>query len=159
MTKKSDLLYGPPSATLRLLLAVAGAERLLGGLTSQQATTVPPGLPHSTAGILGHMHANVMFNLGLIQSEDPGNFAAPTDLWPPISAGEWTPLVQAFLGGMAQLGEIAQEGRELERTLYPPTASAPGWTVGYKLALSVAKHNAYHFGQTALIRRLVGAGI
>ncbi|GGL68992.1 hypothetical protein GCM10010840_03870 [Deinococcus aerolatus] len=58
---------------------------------------------------------------------------------------------------MAQLGKIAQDEREPERTFYPPTASAPSWTVGYKLTMSVAKHNAYHFGQIALVRRLLGA--
>lgn len=161
MTGQADLLYGPPPATLRRMLNdpaehdFACSARLLGGLTPQEAMTVPPGLPHSIAGILGHMHANVRFNLELIQSEDPMKFAAPTDLWPPVSAGEWAPLVGAFPGDMARLDKIAQDERELERTLYPPTASEPGWTVGYKLALSVAGHNAYHFGQIALVRRLV----
>ncbi|CAM3807018.1 DinB family protein [Deinococcus frigens] len=157
------MLYGPPPATLQLLLDDPAehdfpcAERLLSGLTPQQAVEVPPGLSHSIAGILAHMHANVVFNLGLVQSEDPPSFRPPGDAWPSVSAREWPPLVQAFLADMARLGQIAQDAQELERRLYPATSTEPGWTVGYKLAASVAKHNAYHFGQIALIRRLLGA--
>ncbi|CAM3800720.1 DinB superfamily protein [Deinococcus saxicola] len=63
---------------------------------------------------------------------------------------------------MTALGQTTRDARELERTLYPATAypataDEPGWTVGYKLAASVARHNACHSGQIALLRRLVGA--
>lgn len=67
------------------------------------------------------------------------------------------PLVQAFLDDLAQLGRIAQDERGLERLLSPPTATESGWTVGYRLALSVAKHNASHVGQIALIRQILSA--
>lgn len=158
-----NTLFGPPPATLQLLLDDPAehdfpcAERLLGGLTPQQAVTVPPGLSHSIAAILAHMHANVVFNLELIGSAEPLSFQPPENLWPAVSAGQWPHLAQAFLADLARLGQVAQNAQELERTLYPATADEPGWTVGYKLTASVAKHNAYHFGQIALIRRLVGA--
>ncbi|WP_192930861.1 DinB family protein [Deinococcus sp. AJ005] len=158
-----DTLFGPPPATLQLLLDDPAehdfpcAERLLSGLTPQQAVTVPPGLSHSIAAILAHMHANVAFNLGLIGSADPLSFQPPENPWPSVSAEEWPHLAQAFLADLARLGQVGQDAQELARTLYPATADEPGWTVGYKLAASVAKHNAYHFGQIALIRQLIGA--
>lgn len=58
---------------------------------------------------------------------------------------------------MAELGRVARGGGDLDRIVYPATETEPAWTVGYKLAASVAKHNAYHFGQIALLRRLIGA--
>ncbi|CAM3800687.1 hypothetical protein DESA109040_21770 [Deinococcus saxicola] len=51
------MLFGPPPATLQLLLAdpaehdFACAERLLGGPMPQQAVDVLHGLPHSIAAI------------------------------------------------------------------------------------------------------------
>ncbi|AIZ44283.1 hypothetical protein QR90_02885 [Deinococcus radiopugnans] len=69
------------------------------------------------------------------------------------------PLVQAFLDDLAQLGRIAQDERELERLLSLPTATESGWTVGYRLALSVAKHNTSHGGQIARIRQILSAQI
>ena len=58
---------------------------------------------------------------------------------------------------MSQLEQVARDEDELGRVLYPEAGDEPAWTVGYKLALSVAKHNAYHLGQIALLRRLVEA--
>ena len=148
----SDTLFGPPSATLEVLLDdpaehdFASAERLLSGLSGEQAVTVPPGLPYSIAAILAHMNANVRFNLDLIRSPDPATFKNPYENWPNVSSETWPELVAEFLAGMAELGRVARE-EALNRVLYPNTGTEPAWTVGYKLAVSVAKHNAYHFGQ------------
>ncbi len=156
-----SILFGPPLATLELLLDdpaehdFASAERLLRGLSGEQAVTVPPGLPYSIAAILAHMNANVQFNLDLIRSPDPVTFKNPYKNWPTVTSKMWPELVAEFLAGTTELGRVARE--ELGRILYPSVGEEPAWTVGYKLAASVAKHNAYHFGQIALLRRLVGA--
>ena len=73
----------------------------------------------------------------------------PTDL----TDTQWG-LVEAFLDGMKALVEVARN-EDLGRVLYPATLTEPGWTVGYKLSPSVAKHNAYHLGQIALLRKLL----
>ncbi len=161
----SNTLYGPPSATLEILLDdpdehdFASMQRLLDGLSGEQAVTTPHGLPYSIAAILAHMNSNVQFNLDLIRSDNPVNFANPYENWPTVSVDEWPSLVQAFLSGMAELKRIAQEGEELERTLFPAMNEEPAWTVGYKLVASVAKHNTYHLGQIAVLRRLTGAWV
>lgn len=158
----ATILFGPPSATLAILLDdpaehdFASAERLLGGLSGEQATTVPPGLPYPVAAVLAHMNANVRFNLELIGSPDPSAFKNLDELWPTVSSEAWPELVKEFSAAMAELSRIVRE-EDLNRTLYPATDEEPAWTVGYKLALSVAKHNAYHFGQIGVLRRLVGA--
>lgn len=159
----SDTLYGPPAATLALLLDdpeehdFASTQRLLNGLTAEQAVTAPLGLPYSIAAILAHMNSNVQFNLDLIRSDNPLSFENPYKNWPTVIADEWPNLVRTFLDSIAELKRIAQRSSELERTLFPATDKDPAWTVGYKLAASVAKHNAYHLGQIAVLRRLVDA--
>lgn len=156
------ILYGPPAATLEVLLDdpgehdFASMRRLLGGLSSEQAVTVPTGLPYSIASLLVHMNSNVQYNLELIQSDGPASFKNPYENWPAVEANTWPNLVAEFFAGMDALKRLAWD-EELSRTLFTANEGEPAWTVGYKLAASVAKHNAYHFGQIALLRRLIGA--
>lgn len=162
-TKMSDILFGPPPSTLEVLLDDPGehdfpaALRILRGLTGEQAVARSPGLPHSIGEIVAHMNANIQFNLSLIRAADPATHAGPGEHWPSVSAEGWPRLVDEFLLGLRTLQEIAREGTGLDRVLYPATEREPAWTVGYKLACSVAKHNAYHFGQIVVLRRLLGA--
>lgn len=157
-----EILYGPPPATLEILLNdreehdFPAPERILGGLTPEQAVTVPSGLPYSVAKIVAHMHSNMKFNLGLIRAADPSTYIEQFENWPEVTAQEWPGLAEAFLGDLKELTRIAHEA-DLDRILFPAAISSPAWTVGYKLAASIAKHNAYHFGQIVVIRRLLGA--
>ena len=158
----TTILYGPPAATLEVLLDdpgehdFASMRSLLGGLSGEQAVTVPTGLPYSIASLLAHMNNNVQYNLKLIENNDPLSFKNPYENWPAVEADAWPDLVTEFLAGMDDLKRLARE-QELDRALFAANGGEPAWTVGYKLAASVAKHNAYHFGQIALLRRLIGA--
>lgn len=108
-------LYGPPRATLEVLLDdpnehdFASAERLLSGLSGEQAVTVPPGLPYSIAAILAHMNANVQFNLALIRSPDPSTFKNPYENWPTVTSEMWPELVAEFLSGIAELRRVPKK--------------------------------------------------
>ncbi len=156
-------LLGPRPATLGILLNdpdehdFPSVQRILGGLSPEQAVTVPPGLPYSVARIVAHMTSNMKFNLGLIRAPDPARYDEAVENWPSVSVGEWPRVVEEFFAALAALERVAREGHGLERVLYPATAEAPAWTVGYKLASSVAKHNTYHLGQIVVVRRLIGA--
>lgn len=154
-------LYGPPASTLEILLDdpaehdIPAPERVLAGLTSEQAVMVPPGLPYSVARIVAHMNSNMMFNLGLIRAANPLTYDEELEDWPAVGAADWPRLVAQFLSNLAHLKQLARQ-QDLERVLYPAADGEAAWTVGYKLALSVAKHNAYHLGQIIVIRRLLG---
>lgn len=157
------ILFGPPAATLAILLDdpdehdFPSVARVLMGLTPAQAITVPPGLPYSIARIAAHMNSNMKNNLGLMRAPDPAAYEQTFENWPAVSAEDWPALVEEFLAGLQAVTQIAREAKDLERVLYPATGGQPAWTVGYKLACSVAKHNAYHFGQIVMLRRLIGA--
>ncbi|WP_424949751.1 hypothetical protein [Deinococcus sp.] len=69
----------------------------------------------------------------------------------------WLALVAECLHVLRTLLHHAQNLEVLERVVFPATATEPGWTVGYKLTVNVAKHNAYHFGQIVTLRQLLGA--
>lgn len=157
------ILLGPPPETLAILLddPVAhdfpAVERIFGGLTPEQATTVPPGFPYSVARIVAHMDSNMRFNLGLIRAPDPSAYDERFENWPQVSAESWPALVEEFFTHLRALTQVARDAHDLDRVLYPATDKDPSWTVGYKLACSVAKHNAYHLGQIVVLRRLIGA--
>ncbi|MGH2374733.1 MAG: DUF664 domain-containing protein [bacterium] len=157
------ILSGPPPATLAILLDDPDAHdfpavaRILGDLTPQQATTTPPGLPYSVARIVAHMDANMRFNLGLIRASAPAAYDERFESWPEVSAEGWPALLEEFFTHLRALTQVAREAQDLDRVLYPATDKDPSWTVGYKLACSVAKHNAYHLGQIVVLRRLIGA--
>lgn len=57
----TTILYGPPAATLEVLLDDTGEHdftsmrRLLNGLSGEQAVTAPNGLPYSVASVLAHI--------------------------------------------------------------------------------------------------------
>lgn len=161
---RETILLGPPPATLAILLDDPDAhdfpavERILGGLTPEQATTVPHGfLSYSIARIVAHMDSNMKFNLGLIMSQDPSASDERFEEWPQVSVDGWPALRDEFFTHLQALTQVARDAQDLGRVLYSATDKEPSWTVGYKLACSVAKHNAYHLGQIVVLRRLIGA--
>ncbi|ULH15372.1 DinB family protein [Deinococcus sp. KNUC1210] len=151
-----SLLYGAPPETLRLLLGhadFAAPWQILGHLDAHLACQRLPKLGHSIAEIVGHLHNNMLYNLDLIE----GRAAPERPDWPPVKEQAWPTLAADFLEVLELLLDYAQRPELLERVVFPATATEPGWTVGYKLTVNVAKHNAYHFGQIVILRQLLGA--
>ena len=66
-------------------------------------------------------------------------------------------LVETFLAVHQQLIAAAQDPELLDRVVYEASGTEPAWTVGYKLAVNVGLHNAYHFGQIVSLRQQLGA--
>ena len=151
-----SLLYGPPPDTLLLLLGhadFASPEQILGNLDAQLAVHRLPNAPHSIAEIVGHMQNNMLYNLDLI--EERKTLQRPD--WPQVEEWDWSALVREFLKVLDTLLLYARNPETLELVVFPATTTEPGWTVGYKLTVHVAKHNAYHFGQIVTMRQLLGA--
>ncbi|THF86550.1 DinB family protein [Deinococcus sp. KSM4-11] len=152
----TPLLYGPPPETLLRLLGhaeFAAPERIVGGLDGQQAVRRPGAAVHSVAEVVAHLLSNMRFNLDLIE----GRPASGLPDWPTVRAEDWDDLVSDFLATLERLMTLAQAPEVLARVIFPATDTEPGWTAGYKLAVNVAKHNAYHLGQIVVLRQLLGA--
>ena len=155
-------LCGAPEQTLLILLDdpdehdIPSLERLIGDLSEMEALARPTGLPYSIAEIVAHMLSNARFNLGLIGHPEPESYARPQPEWPAVGPGEWDGVRQSYFRAVQELLETAQRPGVLDQVVFPANSHEPGWTVGYKLTCSVAKHAAYHMGQIAVIRRLLG---
>ncbi|WP_420596545.1 DinB family protein [Deinococcus sp.] len=152
----AKLLYGPPAATLTRLLGhteFASAAQIVGHLDAALATKRLPGTLHSIAEIVAHMLSNMESNLDMIAGREPQQRGD----WPAVSEAAWPALTLEFLDVNQQLLAYAQQPELLERVIFAPTDSEPGWTVGYKLAVKIGVHNAYHFGQIVTLRQQLGA--
>lgn len=153
---ETNVLFGPPPATLERLLGYsefASLERVLSGLAPVQAAARWPGLPHSIAEIAAHLLSNLRFNLDLIEGRTPE--LRPT--WPTAPEHAWPGLVSDVLAVNLRLQRCVHDPEVLERIIFPATNSEPGWTAGYKLAVNVGLHSAYHLGQIVTLRQLLGA--
>lgn len=149
------ILYGPPADTLSVLISddeahdFASPKDILEGISAQQATKAITGLPYTIAEVLAHANANLKFNLVLLRD----GLETSVENWPKVSEGDWEALKKEFLESLNLLAQLAHS-LNLNKVVYPATETEPAWTVGYKLAASVAKHTAYHLGQIAVMKRL-----
>jgi DinB superfamily len=152
----NNILYGPPAATLAILINDKDAhdfldpEDILKGINSEQAATTFAGLPYTIAEILAHTNANLLFNIVLLRDRRE----VKLEPWPKVDPNDWETLKAEFIDHLKILVQLSLQ-LDLDTIIYAETSTEPAWTVGYKLAASVAKHTAYHLGQIALIKRLI----
>lgn len=155
MLSPMNTLYGPPSETLALLIHDRDSHDfldpviLLSDITPEEAFKYV-GLPYTLADVLAHANANLVFNIHLLRDKQHDEL----NLWPKIEMPQWESLKADFLKHLAILENLAHT-MNLNQVVFAATATEPAWTVGCKLAASVAKHTAYHLGQIALFKRLV----
>lgn len=151
-----NILYGPPADTLSILINdehardFASPRSILEGISPIQATQEIKGLPYTIAEVLAHTNANLRFNLILLRD----GLEPSQENWPRVKPDDWEEVKREFLENLNTLSQLAHT-LDLSTIVYPATETEPAWTVGYKLAASVAKHTAYHLGQIALLKRLV----
>lgn len=151
-----NILYGPPADTLSILLNdehahdFASPRSILEGISATQATQEIKGLPYTIAEVLAHTNANLRFNLVLLRD----GLEPSQENCPEVKPNDWEEVKTEFLENLNSLSQLAHT-LDLSSIVYPATETEPAWTVGYKLAVSVAKHTAYHLGQIALLKRLV----
>jgi uncharacterized damage-inducible protein DinB len=154
------ILYGPPADTLLILLDdledhdFENAASLLGAIDAEAAhRRVAPGT-RTVAEITAHLVHNNEFNLAVIAGTAP-RYTFP-ETWSEVDTVPWPTLRDRFLATLAELKTLVRQ-EDLNRIVFPADGDEPAWTVGYKIAASVAKHQAYHMGQIALLRAIIEA--
>jgi len=121
--------------------------RLLSGLTLEQVSMRPPGVPHTIYEELWH---TTKWQSIVVQCDDraePAWIDGETDFpsETPGNEGTWKDLVAEFLAGSERAVEL---GRSSD--------ARPGGTLAERLE-SLAVHNAYHLGKIAALRQIIGA--
>lgn len=114
---------------------------LLQGLEFAQAVEHLPGAPYSVAELLAHLHATMRVSLDLVYGRLQG---WPEDLetWPaaPADPAAFQVLLTELRLMLAEANMLAQD----------PSSQAQD------ILLDLAIHNAYHWGQVALLRQQQG---
>lgn len=131
---------------------------VLEGLTEEQATAKPHGLPHSIADIVGHMcYWQDLFN-GIAQQGFTGLPEHAEEGWPSMEAGEWDALRERFLASVELTQQLALTCDRLDEKLLPDDFPVPFLqreSVGSGL-LHAAVHSSHHLGQVVTLRQLLG---
>jgi hypothetical protein len=147
----SEILYAASPAAVEELMDGGGEfappSSLLSDLTEEQAVAVPPGAPYSIAQVVSHMHWNLRSSLAAVGQEAHPGPEHLDDTFAPIAPGSWKGLVEAFLAGIEECKRVAAEKKDAVSPARDDT------NVDYDLA-ETALHNAYHFGQIVLLRRM-----
>ena len=123
---------------------------LLRDLTGEQATAKPAGVPESIAQILAHTQFWQHYNLEAIRGASPVHPADNDATWPEsVPEEQWQPMVSDFLSDLDEMIGLTEDDDGLSRTVREDE------TVGDRIRYT-AVHNAYHFGQITLLRRMQG---
>lgn len=159
----SDALFRMPDRELLQSMAAfeAGFHKpavVLDGLTEEQATAKPAGVPHSIADIVGHMCFWQDFFNAIAEKGFDG-FPRHAELgWPAMEAGGWDDLRARFLASVERTQQLAMSCENLDDKLLPKDFPLPFWqreSVGSGL-LHAAVHNSHHLGQVVTLRQVMG---
>jgi len=131
-------------------------DKILEGLTIEQAERRLDGAPHSIAEIVAHLE----FWQAWFYERCMGNGILPAssaaDGWPAVEPGTWPALQGRFVETLQKITALGEGdlGVPLSPSIeFPPLAK---YTLGEAL-VHVATHNAHHLGQVILLRQLIGA--
>lgn len=126
--------------------------RLLSGLTLEQVSVRPPGLPHTIYEELWH---TTKWQSIVVQCDEPaaaawidGRQDFPSGA--PVNAGMWEDLVSEFLAGSETAVGLGRTPEVLMEEL------GLGVTLAERLE-SLAVHNAYHLGKIVALRQVIDA--
>lgn len=130
--------------------AYVGVEASLSDLTPEQAATVPPGLPHSVAGLLAHINWWLSWMLEVIETGQAAPYPEHASVtWPAVTAADWERLKTEFYVLLARV-DTHTSRPDLQNPVNHDE------TLGELLA-DFALHTAHHFGQIITVRQLIGA--
>ncbi|GEM48128.1 DinB family protein [Deinococcus cellulosilyticus] len=146
----SDLLRG---ATPQLLAdyffggeSFVNPEKILDNLTAEVACQRPLGAPYSAAEVVAHIDFWQNHILDALSGVGARPVEHAIESWPSVEKDQWELLKTSTLSNLEQLKRYALE--ESDRVL------KSNETVGARLE-SFMVHNAYHWGQVVLLRRMM----
>lgn len=115
-------------------------ETLLDGLTFEVAAREVPGVPYTLADLLAHLAVTQRASLNLASGQTE-TWPENLDIWPGVAnAAAFGALLTELRLGLAEARALAERPSERARDLLT----------------DLAAHSAYHWGQVALLRRVLG---
>ena len=131
-------------------------EQAVADFPAEHFNTRPANVSYTPWHILEHLRIAQWDILDFIRNPDYVTPEWPKDYWP--DAGEiakqlqWDKTISSFLQDLQSLRDITADP---ETDLYAPLPHAPDYTI-FREILVVSDHNAYHIGEFAILRQVMG---
>lgn len=133
-----------------------GFDQAIDGFPLEFINSRPPNVPYSPWQLLEHVRIAQWDILEFVRNPDHVSPAWPEGYWPPkdeeADPARWQQTIEAFRSDMADLEAMAVDPA---MDLYADLPHAEGYTVLREILL-VADHNAYHIGEFAILRQVMG---
>lgn len=125
-------------------VAYLAPEKILEGLSGEEAERRVDGAPHSIAEIVAHMAFWQDWFYARCQGDGIPPASSAADGWPAVEAGSWPALQVRFVSTLNLITSLGHE--DLNRPLSPAIEFPPlaKYTLGEAL-VHVATHNAHHW--------------
>lgn len=118
--------------------------------------TNPPNVPYKPWHILEHLRITQWDILEFIRNPNHVSPDWPISYWPDpgqdADQAQWDQTIQSFRSDQGALQEIVADPAT---DLYGQIPHAPGYTI-FREILVVSDHNAYHLGEFAILRQVMG---
>ena len=131
-------------------------EQTIAHFPAEHFNTMPANVSYTPWHILEHIRIAQWDILEFIR--DPAHVSPdwPKGYWPDPAEesdqNQWDETISAFLSNLGSLRSIVKDS---DIDLYAPIPHAPNYTV-FREILVVADHNAYHIGEFAILRQVMG---
>jgi hypothetical protein len=131
-------------------------EDALADFPEEAINAFPPNVPYTPWHLVEHVRLTQLDMLEYVTNPDYVARIWPVDFWPERQATatpeEWATSVQDFLADRATLiSMVADQTRDI----LAPIPRTPGHTLA-RGARIVGDHNAYHLGEFAILRQVMG---
>lgn len=163
-TPQSDIIKTLPDPAVRaqllFLLQGGGAhmnlDEAVANFPSQHYNTYPPNVPYSFWHLLEHIRIAQWDIRDFIGNAGYEHLNWPEDYWPNPDAKadqmQWEATIAAIRSDLAELKALIEDPAT---DLYCNLPHAEGYNI-LREALLVADHNAYHIGEFAILRQVIG---
>ena len=136
--------------------AYTSFKQLLGGIPREARGKRVRQLPYSAWELLEHLRIAQEDILEYTRDPDHESPAWPDGYWPktpePPNSAAWQKSVKKFASDLEAMQELVDDPAT---RLFKPLAPGLEHTVARE-AMLLAQHNAYHLGQLAVLKRLLG---
>lgn len=116
----------------------------------------PPNVPYTPWQLIEHTRIAQWDILEFIRNPDHVSPSWPEGYWPPpeeeVDAVRWVETINAFRVDLEAVQDLAADP---DTDLFAPIPHAPDYTI-FREILLVADHNAYHIGEFAVLRQVMG---
>ena len=156
MTDDSAALRRDLDRLLRGVDARMTFEEAVAGFPDDAINRLPPNVAYTPWHLLEHLRLTQLDIVEYVRVEGYVEKAWPDEYWPePTSTAtreEFDETIRLFLADLAELRALV---RNPSRDLFAVLPGTPGHTLLREVRI-VADHNAYHIGEFAILRQVMG---